>query len=268
MPTFVRTTLVVCGLVAVLMAAPETLVADLVLSTVGDEAVDDFDDFRGAGFSPSPTSEQLSSNTYRATGFSDGNGSFGGTFDSGDFARGESLGGVTTGGAYAFDVGGGDYGIGVQPGGNDFTPGEFTIRAANMTGFDLVAINLEAETYFLNDQDRSTRWTFAFSLDDINYITLPFALDSGEAADSAPAWSPNPISEYIPLGGPVIADGSQFYIKITGDDLAGSGSRDEFVMTRLSLTGFATAVPEPGSLAVLAALSLGTIFNRRRRRSA
>lgn len=254
--------------IGVLLASPDLLVADLLLTSTGVEAFDDFDDFRGAGFSPTPTSAQLSSNTYRATGFSDGDGTFGDTFESGDFARGESTGGVTTGGTYAFDVGGGDYGVGVQPGGSDFTPGTFTIRIANMTGVDLGSINLSAETYFLNDEDRSTRWTFAISLDDTNYLTLPLALDSEEAADATPAWSPNPINEFIPLGGQVISNGAQFYIRITGDDLAGSGSRDEFVMTRFGVEGFAASVPEPGSLGGLAALAIGTLVARRKRQSA
>ena len=46
-----------------------------------------FTSFDGTGFSTSPSSGQLNSNEWRVTGMSDGDGSFGGGFTSGDFAR-------------------------------------------------------------------------------------------------------------------------------------------------------------------------------------
>ena len=163
--------------------------ADLVLNVVGVSVVEDFDDFRGDGFSSSPTATQLDSNTYRAAGFSDGDGVFGGNHVTGDFSRGESTGAIVTGGAYAFDVGGGDYGVGVQPTSSDFNPGTFTIRVINMTGVAIDGVDISGDGYFYNDGDRATRWIFEISFDDTIYI--PFqVLDSPETADEVPAWRP------------------------------------------------------------------------------
>ena len=41
--------------------------------------------------------------------------------------RGSSTGGVSTGGTYAFDIGGGNVALGVQPGGSDFSPGYYEL---------------------------------------------------------------------------------------------------------------------------------------------
>lgn len=248
------------ALFAATIARPAS--ADFVLFAPGVATVEDFDAFRGGGFSNAPSGIQLDSNTYRATGFSDGDGVFGGVHETGDFARGSSTGGVGSGGAYAFDVGGGDFGVGVQPTGADFTPGAFTIRVANMTGVSIDGIDIDAQGYFFNDADRSTRWTFEISFDDNTYT--PFQLlDSPEVADVAPEWSLNPVFGSLPFPAP-LADGEKFFIRIRGDDLAGSGNRDEFALSWLSITGTSSAVPEPGSAMLFGfgALCLG--FRRRR----
>lgn len=236
--------------------------ADVVLSTIGVAVVEDFDDFRGDGFSNAPSSTQLDSNTYRVTGLSDGDGTFGGVHDSGDFARGMSTGGESTGGIYAFDLGGGDYGVGVQPTGDDFTPGTLTIRVTNNTGGDIDGIDLDADGNFFNDADRSTRWTFEISFDDNTYT--PFqTLDSPEAADAAPSWVLQQINGGVPF--PVaLNDGGQFFIRIRGNDLGGSGSRDEFALSFLSITATSTAVPEPGCVSVLALFGCLAISRRRK----
>ena len=98
------------------------------------------------GFSATPLAGQLDSTTYRAIGFSDGPGAFGGEFTSGDFGRGASSGGVTTGGGYAFEVSTGDFTLGVQPTGSDFTPGDLTIAGENQTGAAIQALLVAADT--------------------------------------------------------------------------------------------------------------------------
>ena len=251
--------------VALSAALIGTAQADIVLDGVGVTVVEDFNDFRGAGFSAAPSAGQLDSDTYRVTGLSDGDGTFGGTHDTGDFARGTSAGGVTTGGIYAFETTTGDFAAGVQPTGSDMTPGDVTIRVTNNTGEALNFIDIRADALFLNDADRSTRWTFAASLLDVDaaYQDI-FSIDSTEAADAAPAWSQTAIGDTFSLGPIQIADGQQFFIRITGDDLAGSGSRDEFAMDNLSITGL-VVIPEPGStLFLLSSFAFVGIARRRK----
>jgi len=247
--------------VAILSFGTHVIHGDIVLNSVGVAVVEDFNDFRGLGFDTSPSAGQLDSDTYRAIGFDDGPGAFGGTHTSGDFARGTSTGGVSTGGAYAFEVGGsgsGDFAVGVQPTGDDFTPGTFTIRGRNGTGQTISGIGISATGYFFSDQDRSTRWTFEFSTNDTDYTEL-FFLDSPEAAGAA-QWDATPISQTIPLGAG-IADNQQFFIRVTGEDLSGTGFRDEFAMDNLSLT----AVPEPSGFALLAAMVVPFCSIRKRK---
>ena len=55
----------------------------------------DFEDFRGAGFSPKPASGELDSDVFRAFGLSQGDGEFGEIRNSGDFARGVASGALT-----------------------------------------------------------------------------------------------------------------------------------------------------------------------------
>ncbi|MEM7054316.1 MAG: hypothetical protein AAF446_07170, partial [Pseudomonadota bacterium] len=113
--------------------APRTILTTLLLSalflavspvkaqtTLFEE---DFSGFTGTGFDANPSAGQLDSDVFIVTGFNSGTLDFGGSATSGDFARGEASGGVTTGGIYAFDIGAGNRTFGIQPGGNDFTPG-------------------------------------------------------------------------------------------------------------------------------------------------
>ncbi len=247
-----------CFLLTVLLTGLAS--GDLVLTTVGVAVTENYNDYQGDGFAPVPSSGQLNSNTYRATGFSDNpNAIFGGTYTTGDFARGTSTGGVITGGAYAFQLGATDYALGVQPTAADFTPGSLTIRLTNQTGISISGFRIAADALFFNDQDRSTRWSFAVSLDDSVYVDL-FHLDSPQDADSMPAWATIPIAATVPFPGS-LANGSQFYIRITGADLTGTGSRDEFAIDNLSIT----AVPEPAAVAPLLLL-VGSVMTRRFRR--
>ncbi len=261
------------AVLVLLLSFPPPARGEVVLTGVGVEYLETFDSFRGEGIAPNPSAGQLDSDFYRVTGLSDGDTTFGGTFDSGDYARGVSTGGVGTGGIYAFDIGGGDYTLGVQPGGSDFTPGDLTIRVSNQTGENLKSLFVTADLLFFNDQDRSNSYTVSASFIDNDLafnagelLTLPSPAD----ADSAPvAWSSTPVGGLIDLTpfNQDFVNGGDFFLRITGDDLSGSGSRDEFAINNLSVTGFVTVIPEPNSMALL--LSLGSIpmVVARRRRS-
>lgn len=197
--------------------------------------------FAGSGFNITPVSGQLNSNAWRATGFSDGNGTFGGIHTSGDFARGSSSGGITTGGAYAFETSTGDYCLGIQPGGSDFTPGEFTLRLQNNSGSTINQLDIAYEIKVFNDETRSNSFNFSWSLDDALYTSVP-TLDyaSPEAADPAPAWVTEP--KNTTLTSLNLADGAYLYLKWTGDDVSGSFSRDEFGLDDIVISGIVLPV--------------------------
>ena len=248
-------------LIALSLAIVPPINGDILLKDVGVAVTETFDSFGGDGLSPTPTSTQLDSNTYRGTGFSEGDGFFGGTHDNGNFARGASNGGVDLSGAYAFDVGGGDIGVGIQATDTEFNPGTFTIRVANDTGKDINGVVLSGTAYFLNDQDRSSRWFFEISFDDINYSVFGFR-DSREAKDVAPVWEDDPIFAFLDFP-TQLADGERFYLRIRRTDLAGTGLRDEFALSNISFT----AVPEPSSATYLAMFGLSLLGLKRRRQS-
>lgn len=186
---------------------------------------EDFQTFIGAGFSPTPSTGQLDSNIYRVTGLSDGEVLYGDTATSGDFARGQSSGGVTTGGVYAFDTDGTNITWGVQSSGSDWTPGTFEIRIQNTTGGTLNNFMVSYDIYVNNDQGRSNSFNFAYFTDTFPYTTVP-ALDyaSPETAD-ANGWVKVTRSTRINVSVPA---GGHIYLEFKGDDVSGSGGRDEF----------------------------------------
>lgn len=185
-----------------------------------------FTGFTGIGFAPTPAAGQLDSDFWRVTGLSDGAGSFGGTHTTGDFARGTSTGGVATGGVYAFDVGGGNISLGIQPGGADFTPGTITLRIMNTTGSTITNLDVSYTIWYLNDQARANSLNFAHSADDVTYTSVA-ALDftTPEVADVLD-WQSTVRS--TTLTGLTIANGSTYYLQWQGDDVSGSGNRDEY----------------------------------------
>ncbi|MBN1217568.1 MAG: hypothetical protein JXM69_01465, partial [Anaerolineae bacterium] len=123
---------------------------------------EEFTGFTGSGFDPNPGVGQLDSDIWSVTGLSDGDLLFGDSQTTGDFARGPSAGGVTTGGVYAFDVGGNTI-LGVQPGGTDFTPGEIILRLQNNTGSTITQLDVSYDIWYRNDQPRANSLNFSYS---------------------------------------------------------------------------------------------------------
>jgi hypothetical protein len=187
---------------------------------------ENFDTFSGSGFDPNPGAGQLDSDIWIVTGFSDGSMAFGDTQTAGDFARGSSPGGVTTGGIYAFDVGGGNNILGIQPGGRDFTPGDIILRLQNNTGLALGQLNVSYDLWYLNNADRANALNFSHSPDGTTYtsvVTLDFTTPQ---ASDALGWQST--SRATALVGLNIAHGSFFYLKWTGADVSGQANRDEY----------------------------------------
>ena len=193
----------------------------------------DFSGFDGSGFTATPTAGQLSSTDWNFTGFSDAYTS-GGSNTSGDFARGTTTGGETTGGIYALDVGG-NQALWIQPGGSDFTPGTAELTVCNNSGSTMVDLDLSYDLLVLNNADRANSFNFSFSTDGGATFTNVPALDftSPETADASPTIQT--MMQSTTLAGVNLADGDCIILQWSGDDVSGGGSRDEFGLDNITI---------------------------------
>ncbi len=221
----------------------------ITFSTLNTPLTIDFDNnltgsnngtFSGSGFSPAPSSGQLNSSSWSVTGFSDGTCFFDSTKATGDFARGNSSGGVGQGGIYAFAIVSGDYALGVQPVGDDFTPGEFILRLANETSSTITSVLVNYDVYISNNQGRSNSLNLAYSIDGVNYIKVNSLNCVSEQTSDTLGWRKN--KRVANLIGLSIPDNSFFYLKWIGNDEGGSNDRDEFALDNIQIT-FLTSSP-------------------------
>ena len=218
----------------------------------------------GSGFQSSPTAGQLNSNAWAVTGWSDGALAFGGTrtTSSTDYVRGSSGAQVTTGGMYNFSAPNANT-LGFQSGASDWAPGTVTLKMQNNTTTTILQVDIAYDLFVRNDQARSNSFNFSFSSDDITYTPVG-ALDiTSTAAADALGFVQN--SKTTSITGLSIPDTAFFFVRWSGADVGGSGSRDEFALDNISVT----PVPEPTTLLGLSALGMGVVgFVRRTRRKA
>jgi uncharacterized protein len=195
----------------------------------------DFNRFIGEGFAPNPSAGQLDSDYWVVTGFSDGDGTFGGTHDSGDFAKGSSNGGVSGGGVYAFEVSSGNKILGVQPIGADFTPGDIILKITNSTGSTMTDLAIAYQIWYYNNEGRASTLNLSWSLDNASYTEVA-ALDftTPQAADSSASWQN--VSRSTTLSSLNLTDGSHLYLRWQGNDVSGSGSRDEYGIDNITVS--------------------------------
>ena len=146
--------------------------AQLILNSVSTPETISFIDFNATGFSPNPIQGQLNSNTWSINGLSDGDLDFSFLGTTGDYARGISGGGVTTGGVYSFNTGTSNV-LGVQSIGSDMTPGEVILKVENGSSTELNSLNITYKLWEYNDQDRSNSISFSYSIDNQTYISVP-----------------------------------------------------------------------------------------------
>ena len=188
------------------------------------------DQFNGTGFSASPVPGQLHSGAWSMSGWSDGSLAFNDTRTTGDYARGFTLSHPSTGGVYAFEPSvPGNRALGIQPGTGDWAPGQLTLRIQNRTGVMIHTLSVAYSLFIFNNADRSSAMAFSWSADDVLYHDESALLYQSEAAANPSAvWELK--SHSILLEGLAIAPGAWFYVRWSGSDVSGTGSRDEFAL--------------------------------------
>jgi uncharacterized protein len=263
-------------ILGVFLLQSELVKADLVYSVVGSTTTIDFAGFNGSGFQANPTAGQLDSDDWASTGMSDGALAFGGTqtIVPSDYARGTTNGDVATGGFYAVTGITAATGIsfGIQPVGNDWTDGTLTLQIRNNTGVTLNSISLGYDLFVRNDQDRSNSFNFTYAVGPLN---LPGAFTaSGSPHDSFTStasadglgWVNQRSAATLTTIATTISNGQSIFLRWSGDDVGGTGSRDEFAIDNISFSGI-TAVPESSSLLLLGlAGCIGWVVVRGQRR--
>lgn len=189
--------------------------------------------FSGNGLTSNPSSGQLDAEAWAITGFSDGSHSFGQTHTSGDFARGTSSGGVSSGGLYAFNISGSNRAIGFQSTGSDWTPGTITLKVTNNSSSTVTAINASYKVYIRNDQGRGNSFNFSYSVNNSNYQGISSANLTSPSTANSSSWALN--NRSVQITGLNLAAGASIYLRWSGADVNGSGSRDEFALDDISL---------------------------------
>lgn len=221
-----------------------TVTIDFSSSTPAGVGTNPGSAFAGGGFEPDPTTAgRLNSNAWAVTGWNDGPLPFGDTktTPSTDYTRGAASAAVITGGMYAYTGAPGSAAnptLMIQPGGSDWAPGTLTLRIQNNGTTNITQLAVSYNIYIRNDQARSNSFNFSHSSDNITY-TLVGALDYiSPAASDALGWvivgtAP---SRSTTITGLNITPGSYYYIRWSGADVAGSGSRDEFGLDDIGIT--------------------------------
>jgi len=200
--------------------------------------------FTGAGFdAATATAGRLNSNAWAVTGWSNGNLTFGGTQITAatDYTRGATGVAQTTGGMYAYTGAPGSAAnptLMIQPGGSDWAPGTLTLRIQNNGTSNITQLAVNYNIYVRNDQARSNSFNFSYSPDDVTYTPVA-ALDyTSTAAIDALGWvivgtAP---SRTTTITGLSVVPGGYVYIRWSGADVGGSGSRDEFGLDDINMT--------------------------------
>ncbi|NND93418.1 MAG: hypothetical protein HKN45_01055, partial [Flavobacteriales bacterium] len=223
-----------------------SLFAQLEVTLVGTDHAIDFDSqingvtgpnaFDGTGFVPNPTAGQLDSDAWSINGLNDGDMTYGGSYTTGDYARGDASTPVTSAGVYFAELSPSDRALVIQPSGSDLTPGTIELRCLNQTGQFINSISLSYEIHVRNDQDRSTDFHAGIRTERMGDYTdisdgkiLASQLEyTSDAANSGPNFVQ--VDRDHTFTGMIIDPGEFFYIVWETDDNSGSGSRDELAL--------------------------------------
>jgi len=186
----------------------------------------DFTNFNGSGFSADPQVGELCSEDWTIDGFSD-NYQDGGENTSGDFARGITDGGESQGGIYSRSGS-----IWIQPTGGDFTPGNLTFKVCNTTGATMEDVEIAYDLTVLNDEPRSNFFNFSYSLNNVSFTAVPALNYTSPSTDDGLTTM---LQRSTLLEAVNLAPGACLYLRWQGDDVGGSGARDEFGLDNIKV---------------------------------
>lgn len=189
-----------------------------------------FNGFTAAGFAPNPTAAQLDSDVWRVTGLSDNTGPvFGGTYTTGDFARGVINGSTdpVAAGVYSPSA---NAALIVQPTGAEFENGGFIeAQIVNTTGFTATSFDVAFDWAYRNSGDRADALAFSYSTDGTTFVTVPAAAfttpGTKDGTTAAATFSLQP--ETLTIGNVLVGDGNALFLRWTHTGSTGGGSRDE-----------------------------------------
>lgn len=131
----------------------------------------------------------------------------------------------------------GQFAFGFQPTGGHFTAGNITLRVQNNTGSAMEQVAVAYQVGVFNDMARSNSFTLYWSATNEAGSYAPIAssqVASPADADAVPQWEVTDVS--VTINGFSIANGGFMYLRWVGDDISGSGTRDEFALTNISIT--------------------------------
>lgn len=132
--------------------------------------------------------------------------------------------------------------IAIFPSGSQATPGSLTLRIQNNTGSTLTSLDISYSVRAYNDQARSNKVEFWYSATNTassyTEVTSAEFVSTAAASNSFESASPS-----FSITGLSIADGEFYYVRWFFDDVGGSGSRDEFFLDNISVTGQASSSP-------------------------
>ncbi len=186
-----------------------------------------------SGFSANPQTGQLDSDGIIVTGCSDGDMNFGDDKVEGDFARGTSIGGKTTGGIYAFEVEENNYALGIQPTGGDLSEGAIILKVSNNTGNAIAELFVKYDIWTYNDQSRSNSFNFLYSTDNVTYVPVPeLDFSTIEGANESVVWTRKTQTTNFTIQ---VSDSETAYLKWISDDVSGDGSRDEIAIDNIQI---------------------------------
>lgn len=166
--------------------------------------------------------------------------SFPGTLPTGN---GYAEGGAMITGANATAING-QFAFGFQPTGGHFTAGNLTLRVQNNTGAAMEQLAVAYQVGVFNDMARSNSFTLYWSASNTAGSYAPIAstqVASPADADPVPQWVATPVSATI--NGFNVPNGGFLYLRWVGDDISGSGTRDEFAITGITLTAQTASGP-------------------------
>ena len=213
----------------------------LNINQLNTDYVIDFTGYAGLGFQPNPLPGELSSLMWAVTGSASGDLEFGGTQNTpGTFYTGGLITGPASGnGLYALDDNGNIRFL-IQPTSDHWTPGTLTLRIKNNTNQTITSLSISYDLFIRNDQVRSNYFNFSYSSDHNNYINIP-ELNYTSPADPDQLGVVFVGNKAATITGISISPNSFFYLRWYGDDISGSGQRDEFILDNIKVRGSSQA---------------------------